>query len=216
MSYSSTRGQDNKINFVDAMLNGLAKDGGLYVPDKFTKFSKKELKELSTLSYSELAFEVTKQFIDSEEISSKEYKEICKKTYGKSFGKDLITYDKLNDNEYILNLYNGPTFAFKDFALQLLGNLYDLILKKRNTSLTIIGATSGDTGSAAISGCEKAKNAKIFILFPMNKVSEVQRRQMTTNTSSNVFNVAVKGNFDDCQKLVKSFFNLNNKKKNII
>ena len=213
MSYSSTRGQDNKINFVDAMLNGLAKDGGLYVPDKFTKFTKKELKELSTLSYSELAFEVTKQFIDSEEISSKEYKEICKKTYGKSFGKDLITYDKLNDNEYILNLYNGPTFAFKDFALQLLGNLYDLILKKRNTSLTIIGATSGDTGSAAISGCEKAKNAKIFILFPMNKVSEVQRRQMTTNTSSNVFNVAVKGNFDDCQKLVKSFFNLNNKKK---
>ena len=99
MSYSSTRGQDNKINFVDAMLNGLAKDGGLYVPDKFTKFSKKELKELSTLSYSELAFEITKQFIDSEEISSKEYKEICKKTYGKSFGKDLITYDKLNDNE---------------------------------------------------------------------------------------------------------------------
>ena len=213
MSYSSTRGQDNKINFVEAMLNGLAADGGLYVPDKFPKFSRNDLKDFSQLSYSELAFEVTKQFVDSEEISLKEYKEICKKTYSDSFGKDLITYDKLNDKEFILNLYNGPTFAFKDFALQLLGNLYDLILKKRDTSLTIIGATSGDTGSAAICGCEKAQNVKIFILFPLNKVSEVQRKQMTTNTSSNVFNIAVRGNFDDCQRLVKKFFNLNNKIK---
>ena len=102
-------------------------------------------------------------------------------------------------------MYHGPTFAFKDFALQLLGNLYDYVLKKK-INLTILGATSGDTGSAAISGCQKAKNAKIFILFPYKKVSEIQRKQMTTNTNKNVFNIAVKGNFDDCQKLVKDFF----------
>ena len=107
-------------------------------------------------------------------------------------------------------MYHGPTFAFKDFALQLLGNLYDHVLKKK-INLTILGATSGDTGSAAISGCQKAKNAKIFILFPYKKVSEIQRKQMTTNTNKNVFNIAVKGNFDDCQKLVKDFFGLNSK-----
>lgn len=212
MLYSSTRGKDNNLSFSQVLLNGLAKDGGLYVPKEIPFFDKKKLKYLSKLSYPELTFELTKFFVLNE-IPNKKYKEICIKTYQKSFGKNIITIQKLNEKEYISNLFHGPTFAFKDFALQLLGNIYDYILRKRNSSLTILGATSGDTGSAAISGCEKAKNAKIFILFPMNKVSEVQRRQMTTNTSSNVFNVAVKGNFDDCQKLVKSFFNLNNKKK---
>ena len=134
MSYSSTRGQDNKINFVDAMLNGLAEDGGLYVPDKFPKFTKNELKELSTLSYSELAFEVTKEFIDSEEISSKEYKEICKKTYGRSFGKDLISYDKLNEDGFVpeyRNVRKAPTKNFKRFSKTIYGLVQGTIVQGR-------------------------------------------------------------------------------------
>ena len=211
MNYSSTRGKDNDISFIEAMLNGLAKDGGLYVPKGIKKLTKTQLSEISKLNYENLAFEITKLFIDTNEINEDDYKKICEKTYGDNFGEQIISIDKLEKNEFILNLHHGPTFAFKDFALQLLGNLYDYVLKKRNINLTILGATSGDTGSAAISGCQKAENAKIFILFPYKKVSEIQRKQMTTNTSKNVFNIAVKGNFDDCQKLVKDFFGVNNK-----
>ncbi len=211
MYYSSTRGNDVNISFIQAMLNGLAKDGGLYVPKNIKKLTHSQLIEISKLNYEKLAFEITKLFIGFDEIDQNDYKEICKKTYSESFGKEIISLNKLEENEFILNLYHGPTFAFKDFALQLLGNLYDYVLKKRNIKLTILGATSGDTGSAAISGCQKAENAKIFILFPYKKVSEIQRKQMTTNTSNNVFNIAVRGNFDDCQKLVKEFFGLNTK-----
>ena len=211
MLYSSTRGNDNNIDFVQVMLNGLAKDGGLYVPNKVPKISKKKLQELKSLSYVDLAYEVTKDFVVSKDISSEEYKLILKKTYSKKFGDEIINVDKLNDNEFILNLFHGPTFAFKDYALQLLGNLYDFILKKKKISLTIIGATSGDTGSAAIYGCSKSKKINMFILFPKGKVSEVQRKQMTTFGASNVTNVSVKGNFDDCQKLVKDLFNNNTK-----
>ena len=211
MNYSSTRGQDNNVSFIDAMLNGLAKDGGLYVPKKIIKLSKSQLAGMSKLNYEKLAFEITKLFIGSNEIDQSDYKKICKKTYSECFGEEIISLDKLKENEFVLNLFHGPTFAFKDFALQLLGNLYDYVLKKKKIKLTILGATSGDTGSAAINGCEKAENAKIFILFPHKKVSEIQRKQMTTNKSKNVFNIAVKGNFDDCQKLVKDFFGMNNK-----
>ncbi len=214
MLYSSTRGKDNNLSFSQVLLNGLAKDGGLYVPKEIPFFDKKKLKYLSKLSYPELTFELTKFFVLNE-IPNKKYKEICIKTYQKSFGKNIITIQKLNEKEYISNLFHGPTFAFKDFALQLLGNIYDYILRKRNSSLTILGATSGDTGSAAINGCCKSKKIKIFILFPKGKVSEIQRRQMTTFNKPNVFNIAVKGNFDDCQKLVKDFFKLNNKETKI-
>ena len=136
------------------------------------------------------------------------------KTYEKAFGSKIISIHKLNEKEFISNLYHGPTFAFKDFALQLLGNIYDYILKKKK-KLTIIGATSGDTGSAAIYGCSQSKHIKMFILFPKGKVSEIQRKQMTTFDNPNVFNIAVNGNFDDCQKLVKDLFNINNKQKKI-
>ncbi len=213
MLYSSTRMNDKNVEFSQVLMNGLAKDGGLYVPNEIPKVSQKDLKFLKEKSYAELVFEITKRYVVSEQIPEKSYKKICNKTYGKEFGKKLISIDKLNDNEFILNLFHGPTLAFKDYALQLLGNLYDYILKKKKENLTLIGATSGDTGSAAIHGCSKSKKAKIFILFPKNKISEVQRKQMTTYVSENVFNIAVKGNFDDCQKLVKDFFKLNVKTK---
>ena len=130
MLYSSTRGNDNDLSFSEVLLNGLAKDGGLYIPKELPFFNKKKLKYLSTLSYPELTFELTKDFV-SNEIPKKTYKEICFKTYQKSFGKHIITIHKLNKNEYISNLFHGPTFAFKDYALQLLGNIYDYILKKK-------------------------------------------------------------------------------------
>ena len=214
MLYSSTRGIDKDLNFTQVLLNGLAKDGGLYVPNELPFFNKKKLKELSKLDYPNLAYEITKPFI-ANEISKKEYKEICSKTYKNSFGKKIISINKLNEFEFISNLFHGPTYAFKDFALQLLGNIYDFVLKKKQIKLTIIGATSGDTGSAAIYGCSKSSNINMFILFPLGKLSAVQRKQMTTYNKKNVFNIAVKGNFDDCQRLVKNFFNLNYKKENI-
>ena len=212
MNYSSTRGKDKDLNFVDVMLNGLAKDGGLYVPDKIPKFNLKDLEKIRNLRYCDLAYNLTMPFIVNKEISEEEYKCICEKTYSSSFGKELISINKLNEKEYILNLFHGPTYAFKDYALQLLGNLYDFILKKKKKQLTIVGATSGDTGSAAIYGCSKSKNVNMFILFPKGKVSEIQRKQMTTYNKRNVTNIAVKGNFDDCQKLVKDLFKLNVKK----
>lgn len=214
MLYSSTRGNDNNLKFVDVLLNGLARDGGLYVPNSVQLYNDEELNFLRTLDYPNLAFEITKHFI-SREITNKEYKNICIKSYKNVFGQKIITFNKLNESEFIANLFHGPTYAFKDFALQLLGNIYDFILKKKRKKLTILGATSGDTGSAAIHGCSKSDNVKIFILFPYKKISEVQRKQMTTVNKKNVFNIAVKGNFDDCQSLVKKYFKLNNENKKL-
>ncbi len=214
MIYSSTRGSDINLKFGDVLLNGLAKDGGLYVPNSIKSYSEEELDSLRKLDYSSLAFELTKDFVLGE-ISVSEYKKICINSYKRSFGNEIISFDKLDQNKHIANLFNGPTYAFKDFALQLLGNIYEYVLKKREIKLTILGATSGDTGSAAIDGCSKSDNVKIFILFPFNKVSEVQRKQMTTVKKKNVFNIAVKGNFDDCQRMVKNYFKFNNENKKI-
>ncbi len=130
MLYSSTRGSDKNLNFTQILLNGLAKDGGLYVPNDLPLLKKKKLQALSKLDYANLAYQLTKHFI-SREISKKEYKEICSKTYKSAFGNEIISIDKLNEFEFIANLFHGPTYAFKDFALQLLGNIYDLILKKK-------------------------------------------------------------------------------------
>lgn len=215
MKYLSTRGGEDDVSFTSVLLNGLAKDGGLYVPKSFPKFSFKDLKNLSHMNYSDLCYEVTKSFISESDIPHKDYKKICYETYDNKFSENIINIDKLSQSENILNLYHGPTLAFKDFALQLLGNIYDYILKKKKIELTILGATSGDTGSAAIYGCSKSKKIKTFILFPYGKVSEIQRRQMTTFKNKNVFCVAIKGDFDDCQKLVKDFFNYKEKKINL-
>ena len=214
MIYLSTRGNDIDLKFGEVLLNGLAKDGGLYVPNKIKLYSEKELASLRELDYPLLVFELTKDFV-LDEIPEGEYKKICINSYNKLFGKEIISFDKLDQYRYVANLFNGPTYAFKDFALQLLGNIYEYVLEKRKIKLTILGATSGDTGSAAIHGCAKSKNVKIFILFPLNKVSEIQRKQMTTIDKQNVFNIAVKGDFDDCQRMVKNYFKFNNEHKRI-
>ena len=168
-------------------------------------FNAKDLQHLSHLSYEELFFEVTKHFIDGE-IEAKAYHEIIKKSYKNFSHLAVAPLKQLAPNEFLLELFHGPTLAFKDFALQFLGNLLDYFLQKSNEKIVIIGATSGDTGSAAIQGCKHCKNAQIFILHPHQKVSEVQRRQITSALESNVFNIALEGNFDDCQAMVKKMF----------
>ena len=214
MNYSSTRGQEKNVSFENVLLNGLAKDGGLYVPDSIPKFDKNFIQNLKGVEYYKLVHEITYVFV-KDEISYSDYLEICEKSYRNFSDKRIISLTKLNENESILNLFYGPTLAFKDFALQLLGNIYDYVLKKKKKKLSIIGATSGDTGSAAIEGCSKSEFVKMFILFPHKKVSEIQRKQMTTLKKKNVYNLAVNGDFDDCQKIVKSLFKRNNINKKI-
>jgi len=205
MKFISTRLSAPNLSFEEVVLQGLASDGGLYVPDFLPKFTDKDLLRMKKMSYEELFFEVTKYCVDSE-IDSETYKKIIAKSY-KNFSHSAIApLKQLSHNEFLLELFHGPTLAFKDFALQFLGNLLDYFLQKRGEKIVIIGATSGDTGSAAIQGCMASKNAQIFILHPHNKVSEVQRRQMTTVIADNVFNIAIEGNFDDCQAMVKKMF----------
>lgn len=205
MKFISTRSNAKSLNFEEVVLQGLATDGGLYVPESLPNFSAKQIKDFSKLSYEELFFEVTKYFVDGE-IDDKTYKSIINKSYKKFSHIAIAPTKQLSQNEYLLELFHGPTLAFKDFALQFLGNLLDYLLTKRNEKIVIVGATSGDTGSAAIQGCMISKNAQIFILHPLDRVSDVQRKQMTTILEDNVFNIAVKGNFDDCQSMVKKMF----------
>jgi threonine synthase len=205
MKFISTRLNAPALSFEEVVLQGLATDGGLYVPEFLPQFSKSEIAKMKKMTYEELFFEVTRHFIDNE-IESSVYKNIIEKSY-KNFSHSAIApLKQLEPNHFLLELFHGPTLAFKDFALQFLGNLLDHFLTKRGEKIVIIGATSGDTGSAAIQGCKSCKNAEIFILHPHNRVSEVQRRQMTTVLADNVFNIAVKGNFDDCQSMVKKMF----------
>ena len=205
MKFISTRLAAPRLSFEEVVLQGLASDGGLFVPEFLPTFSKNDIAKMKKMTYEELFFEVTRHFVDNE-IDATTYKKIIKKSY-KNFSHSAIApLKQLSHNEFLLELFHGPTLAFKDFALQFLGNLLDYFLTKRNEKIVIIGATSGDTGSAAIQGCKASKNAQIFILHPHEKVSEVQRKQMTTVLADNVFNIAVKGNFDDCQSMVKKMF----------
>ncbi len=205
MKYISTRQNSPILNFEEVVLQGLATDGGLYVPEFFPKFSEHEIEEMAKLNYSDLAFKIIKPFVNNE-ISEKDLKDIIQRSYTNFSHKAIAPTKQISYNEYLLELFHGPTLAFKDFALQVLGNLLDYFLTKRKQKVTIIGATSGDTGSAAIMGCKACKNADIFILHPYKKVSDVQRKQMTTVIAPNVTNIALKGNFDDCQAMVKSMF----------
>ena len=157
------------------------------------------------MSYEELFFEVTHRFVDRD-INEKTYKEIIRKTYSTFAHQAIAPVKQLSANHFLLELFHGPTLAFKDFALQFLGNVLEHLLHENNQKVAIIGATSGDTGSAAIQGCMHCKSAQIFILHPHNKVSNVQRKQMTTVDAKNVFNIALEGNFDDCQSMVKAMF----------
>ena len=205
MKFISTRLDAPALSFEEVVLQGLASDGGLYVPEFLPQFTAHDISKMKKMTYEELFFEVTRHFIDGE-IDPETYKKIIEKSY-KNFSHSAIApLKQLSHNEFLLELFHGPTLAFKDFALQFLGNLLDYFLTKRGEKIVIIGATSGDTGSAAIQGCKACKSAQIFILYPHNKVSDVQRKQMTTVLADNVFNIAVKGNFDDCQSMVKKMF----------
>ena len=205
MKYISTRGGGQPKSFEEVILTGLAPDGGLYVPAQLPHFSRQEIASWSSLSYQELALKIISPFVDGA-ISEHDLEKIIAKSYSTFRHDDIAPLVKTGDNEWILELFHGPTLAFKDFALQFLGNLLDYTLEKRQQKVVIMGATSGDTGSAAIEGCRRCKNIDIFILHPHERVSEVQRRQMTTVRADNIHNIAMHGNFDDCQNMVKASF----------
>ena len=211
MKYLSTRGQVKNIPFKQAVMMGLAEDGGLLLPEFIPRLSPGDLDALAKLAYPELAFHVMSYFI--EDIPSADLKSLIDRSYSTFTHRD-ITPLVHKDGLYILELFHGPTLAFKDVALQFLGNLFEYLLEASGEHMNILGATSGDTGSAAIYGVRGKRNINIFILHPHKKVSPVQELQMTTVTDENVFNLAIKGTFDDGQKIVKDIFgDLDYKKK---
>ncbi|GED23708.1 threonine synthase [Halomonas halmophila] len=205
MRYISTRGQAPALSFEEVVLTGMASDGGLYVPEQVPQLSYEELADMAGCSYAEIAFRVMKPYVGGE-IDDETFREIVRDAYS-TFNHDaVVPLNQLDANHYLLELFHGPTLAFKDVALQLLGRLLDHFLAKRGERAVIMGATSGDTGSAAIEGCRHCDNLDIFILHPHQRVSEVQRRQMTSVQADNVFNIAIEGNFDDAQAMVKASF----------
>ena len=205
MKYISTRGNAPELTFEDVLLTGLATDGGLYVPKEVPQFSLAEIESWRDLPYTELAHKVIYPFVEGC-VESDALQTMINEVYGAFGHKAVAPLQQLDNNEYVLELFHGPTLAFKDFALQLLGRLLDYVLERRNEKVVIMGATSGDTGSAAIEGTKACRNVDIFILHPYGKVSEVQRRQMTTVVGDNIFNIAIKGNFDQAQDMVKASF----------
>ncbi|MAU40764.1 MAG: threonine synthase [Kordiimonas sp.] len=206
MLYQSTRGQAPDLGFEDVLLTGLARDGGLYVPKQLPTFGADEIAAMSGLSYVDTAVKVMAPFV-APDIDEADLREMVEDAYAQFDHAAVTPLSQFGSNEWLLELYHGPTLAFKDVALQLLGRLFDHSLTKRGEQVTIVGATSGDTGSAAIEGVRDRECARIFMLHPKGKVSEVQRRQMTTILSDNVYNIAVEGTFDDCQNMVKAMFN---------
>jgi threonine synthase len=204
MKYISTRNNSKEYSFEQVFIKGLADDGGLFVPKSLKIFTNDELKSLSKLSYQDLAKKIILPFIGSF-MSENELSEIIKKSYSVFRKNNVVNLNKIDDTN-ILELFHGPTLAFKDIAMQLLGNFYEHYLLKQNKSINVIVATSGDTGAAAIDAIKGKNNMNIFVLHPHNKVSLIQRKLMSTVKEKNVFNIAIEGNFDDCQNLVKSMF----------
>jgi len=205
MRYISTRGDAPVLDFEGALLAGLAEDGGLYVPETWPQLSLDALRRLRGLDYAETAFRVTWPFIDGS-IEAEDYRRILKDAYGAFEHPATTPLTQLGPDLWALELFHGPTLAFKDVALQLLGRLFDHVLARRGERIAIVGATSGDTGSAAIEACRDRENIAICILHPKGRTSEAQRKQMTTVDAANVLNIAVEGDFDDCQDLVKAMF----------
>ena len=204
MKYISTRNNSKEYSFEEVFIKGLANDGGLFIPKSLKKYSKEELKTLSTLSYQDLAKKIVFPFI-GDFMSENELSDIVDKSYSVFRKDNAVNLIKIGDTK-VLELFHGPTLAFKDIAMQLLGNFYEHYLKKNNKNINVVVATSGDTGAAAIDAIKGKKNMNIFVLHPHEKVSIVQRKLMSTIKEKNVFNLAIKGNFDDCQNLVKSMF----------
>lgn len=205
MRYISTRGTAPEIGFCDVLLAGLARDGGLYVPRTWPAPAK-SADEKFKATYANRAARIMAPFVGGE-IEIKVFEQICVDAYSTFRHQDVAPLVEIAPNEYLLELFHGPTLAFKDVALQLVGKLFDYVLTQRNQRVMIVGATSGDTGGAAFDGVASCRNVDIVMLYPNNRVSDVQRRQMTTVISPNVHAVAIDGTFDDCQDLVKAMFN---------
>ena len=207
MKYFSTRNKFLEFSFKDIFLRGLAPDGGLFLPSEIKKYNQSELKNLSKLSYIDLATEIIFNFC-KDDIDKVQLKTLIDKAYINFKNKEVVELKKIG-NHNLLELYHGPTLAFKDIAMQVIGNMYDYLKVSEDKVVNIIVATSGDTGSAAIAALNDRKNINVFILHPHNKISNIQRKIMTTIGSKNIYNIAIKGSFDDCQKIVKDMFNEN-------
>lgn len=205
MKYVSTRGGAQPQKFDQVLLTGLAPDGGLYVPDVLPALGRGEIAGWAGLSYSDLALRIMLPFVAGT-IPEADLKRCIEDSYAGFAHRAVAPLTMLGVNEWSLELYHGPTLAFKDFALQVLGRLLDFVLRRNGQRVVILGATSGDTGSAALEGCRHSDHVDIVILHPHDRISEVQRRQMTTVRAPNVHNLAVEGNFDDCQRIVKAAF----------
>ena len=205
MKYISTRGGCPPQNFEQVLLSGLAPDGGLFIPQTLPTFSAEQIEAMKSLQYADLALEIVTPFVDGE-IPTSQLKKVIDESYAAFNHPEVAPLTRLSEHEYLLELYHGPTLAFKDFALQVLGRLLDHVLRKNDQRVVILGATSGDTGSAALEGCRHSERVEMYILHPYQRVSAVQRKQMTTVPGDNVFNLAIEGNFDDCQRIVKAAF----------
>ncbi|NNG05439.1 MAG: pyridoxal-phosphate dependent enzyme, partial [Inquilinus sp.] len=207
MRYVSTRGGAPELGFDDVLLTGLARDGGLYVPAQWPRLDAGELRSLRGLDYEALAVRVIEPFVAGGSVTPEALRSLVADSYAGFDHAARAPLVQLDQRLWMMELFHGPTLAFKDYALQLLGRLFDHVLGQRGQRATIVAATSGDTGSAAIEACRDREAVDIFVLHPKDRVSEVQRRQMTTVASANVHNIAVEGSFDDCQDLVKAMFN---------
>ena len=204
MIYVSTRDNSKEFSFEEVFIKGLADDGGLYVPKSLKKYNSQELSKLKNLNYNEISTEIINQF-SSDFISKKELSYLIKKSYSKFRENEVVKISNIGELK-LLELFHGPTLAFKDIAMQFIGNLYEYYLSKNDKKINIVVATSGDTGAAAINAIQGKSNLNIFVLHPNNRISSVQRKIMTTVEEKNVFNIAIEGNFDDCQNIVKSMF----------
>jgi threonine synthase len=206
MRYVSTRGEAPALGFSDAVLAGLARDGGLYVPEAWPSFSADEIRSMRGLAYADLAIRVLTPFLGGE-IKPRVFERLVREAYGTFRHAAVCPLVQTGPDRYVLELFHGPTLAFKDVAMQLLARLMDHILAERGERATIVGATSGDTGGAAIDAFAGRERTDVFILFPHDRVSPVQQRQMTTSGAKNVHAIALEGNFDDCQGILKDLFN---------
>ncbi|MFE8872102.1 threonine synthase [Acetobacter persici] len=205
MRYISTRGKAPALSFSDVLLTGLAEDGGLYLPETWPSFSLSEWQAMRGLPYPELAARIMRPFV-GEDIDPGTLRALCEKAYAGFDHPAIVPLTQVENGLFVQELFHGPTLAFKDMAMQLLGQLFEHVLSERNEHVTIVGATSGDTGSAAIEACRGRERISVVILHPKDRTSEVQRRQMTTVLEPNVTNLAIEGTFDDCQDLVKALF----------
>ena len=207
MEYISTRNKNLSFSFKEIFLRGLAPDGGLFIPKEIKTYDKSEINKLQKLSYIELATEIIFYFC-SPEIEKNNLKNLLKKSYKSFQTNEVISIKKVGDIN-LLELYHGPTLAFKDIAMQVLGNMYEELKLSSDKTINIVVATSGDTGSAAIAALNNRSNINVFVLHPHNKISKIQRKIMTTIGSNNIYNIAIKGTFDDCQNIVKEMFSEN-------